>query len=787
MSNVSMLFDITAAVRSLRRRLVLSITVVLTVGLAVAGNTALFSVFDGLLFRPLPYPDADRLVHVELPLSARRALPADQVKALDSAIESSAVFEVRGRAGAAVLLEDGAAEVTAWRLQPAEITPHLLPVLGIVPAAGRLLTDADVGVKPRRVMIGWDLWQARFGGDKRVMDSPVEIPGVILKERLQIVGVMPSGMAFPDGANLWVAGPTRGRANVARLAPGATLDQARAALPHVEVIALRDHLRPSGALALAVLLAATACLLVVAWVQVAALLFARAASRMSDVGVQLALGASRGRLVRQFVAEGAVLAAAALACSWLVAPAMTSALIRLLPGEMTRGQALAPDLRTLLFSVVVSAAGVIVLSLIPAMLVRRSSPLDLLRSGGHGRATAGTAKTRLTMLVAQLAVTTMLLYMACLALRSFDAIGAVHLGFNPDRVVAVQLPPTTVTGATMEERRAHLNRQVEQWSQTLETLRRLPGIETAAGGRLPFHSSILVSGDGMAVTSPVLQDRVLVDYGTMTPDYVNVMRLHVLDGRVPDDSELSASTQRLGAGTQVVINQAMARVLAPAGSAVGVKLNVNSRDVTVAAVVADFRTARPDRPVAAAVFLLQRRPQGGYVLARVADEASIDQALVSIRTTMDQIWPSNPTRDVMVVSDLAARAIADFRARAILLGLIGALCLPLAFAGIAGATSYAVAERTREIGIRVALGAQPAHIRQAIIGSGMAAVGMALLAGLAGGVLIGRAMSAFLFGVSPANAWMMAGVSALLVSVALIAMMMPARRAMRMQAHEALR
>lgn len=782
-----MLFDITAGVRSLRRQPLLSLTVVLTVGLAVAGNTALFSVFDGLLFRPLPYPDADRLVHVELPLSARRTLPADQVKALDSAIETSAVFEVRGRAGGAVLLEDGAADVAAWRLQPAEITPRLLPVLGIVPAAGRLLTDADVGVKPRRVMIGWDLWQARFGGNAAVLDSAIEIPGVILKERLQIVGVMPSGMSFPDGANLWVAGPTSGRANIARLAPGATLDQARAALPHVEVIALRDHIRPNGARALAVLLAATACLLIVAWVQVAALLFARAASRLSEIGVQLALGATRGRLVRQFVAEGAVIAAAALACSWLVAPAMTSALIRLLPGEMTRGQALSPDVRTFLFSVVVSAAGVIVLSLIPAALVRTSSPLALLRAGGHGRATAGTAKTRLGMLAAQLAVTTTLLYMSGLALRSFDAIAAVDLGFNPDRVLAVQLPPTTVTGATLEERRAHISRQVEQWSETLETLRSLPGIEAAAGGRLPFHSSILVSGGGMAVTSPALRDKVLVDYGTMTPEYVRVMRLIVVDGRVPDESELGSSTQRLGAGTQVVINQAMARVLAPGASAVGVTLNVNSRDVTVAAIVADFRTVRPDLPVAPAVFLLQRRPQGGYVLARVADDASIDQALVAIRTTMDQIWPSNPTRDVMVVSDLAARAIADYRARALLLGLIGALCLPLAFAGIAGATSYAVAERTREIGIRVALGAQPAHIRQTIIGSGLTAVSIALLAGIAGGVLIGRAMSAFLFGVSAANAWTMAGVSTLLLIVALVAMMMPARRAMRMQAHEALR
>ena len=185
--------------------------------------------------------------------------------------------------------------------------------------------------------------------------------------------------------------------------------------------------------------------------------------------------------------------------------------------------------------------------------------------------------------------------------------------------------------------------------------------------------------------------------------------------------------------------------------------------------------------------LLQRRPQGGYVLARVADDASVDQTLVAIRTTMDRIWPANPSRDVMVVSDLADRAIADYRARALLLGLIGALCLPLAFTGVAGAASYAVAQRTREIAIRVALGAQPVHVQQAIIGSGMAAVSIALLAGIAGGVLVGGAMSAFLFGVNPTNAWTMAGVSALLLAVSLVAMWIPARRAMRIQAADALR
>ena len=774
-------FDLRLAFRSLRRQPVLAAAIVLTVGLAVAGNAALFSIFDGLLYRPLPYADADRIVHVALPVEARRMMPREAVASIDAALQDTPVFERRGTARAAVLLEDGAADVAAWGLRPSEISPGLLRMLAVVPAAGRLLSEDDGGAAPQRAMLGFDLWQARFGGSPAIIGTAVEVPGVILRRRLEVVGVMPRGFAFPDGANLWVPAPATSRAfNFARLAPGISVDKARGALPGVEVTPLRQHLQPDGAAAFGMLLVATGCLLLVAWVQVAGLLFARAAGRASEIGVRLALGASRARLVRQFAIEGAVLAIAALVVAWMLAPGLTAALVSMLPDAITRGQQLAPDARTLLFSVAISVAGIVLLAVVPADIVRRSAPVDLVTTGAFGRVTTGATRTRLIMLAVQLAVTTTLIYMSGLAMRSFDAIGRVDLGFDPGRIVAVQLPPTTVAGSTTDERRAHLARQVEQWSKTLEALRGLPGVAAAAGGRMPFRSSILFGGAGMPVTSPGLSMNVLADYGVITPDYVRVMRLTIVEGSVPDEDDLP------GMGPQAVINEAMARELATP-AAIGGQLTVNNRTATIAAVVGDFKTTRPDLPVAPTVLLLQRRPQGGYVLARIDPAVSLEEALAGIRATMDRVWPANPSREVLIVSDFAARAIADYRARAVLLGLIGALCLPLAFTGIAGGLSYAVGQRTREIGIRMALGAAAADIRRTVLGRGLLAVAGGLAAGLGGGVLVGGAMSAFLFGVGAADLATIGGVSLVLLATALGAMAIPIRRALSVTPADALR
>jgi putative ABC transport system permease protein len=261
------------------------------------------------------------------------------------------------------------------------------------------------------------------------------------------------------------------------------------------------------------------------------------------------------------------------------------------------------------------------------------------------------------------------------------------------------------------------------------------------------------------------------------------MRLTVTAGRVPGEDELAAGEP------QAIVNETLARRLESAlpGPSVGRRVDVNRRTVRVAAVVADFATSRPDRPVEPFIGPLQRRPQGGFILARLEDRGSADTAVAAIGSTFDRIWPDNPSREVFVLSDLTRRAISDYRARAVLLGLIGLLCVPLALAGIAGALSYATSQRLREIGIRLALGAEPRDIRRRVVGRAFAALGLGFALGLGGGVLMGRLMSAYLFGVRAADPVTVSSVAVVLALVAWLAALWPARNAGRIEPAQALR
>jgi len=768
-------FDLRLAIRALRRQPIPVLAVIVTVGLAVAVNTALFSVFDGLIFRPLPYRNADRLVHVEIPFEVWRALPAEERDRAEAALVGTPLLAERFEMRGAVLLEEGAADVEAWNIRPAGIEPAGLALLGATPLVGRLLTENDIEIGrsgPRPVLIRESLWRSRFGADPALIGQVVDIPGVILKKQLRLVGVLPDHFRLPDGANLWVAQRrvSERLANFALLAPGATGAQLEAAVPHVAVKPLRDYVRPDGAFALAVLLAATGLLLLVAWVQVASLLFARAAARSAELGVRLALGASRRRLMRQFAAESLLVAVAALALAWVFTPAMTTAIVALLPEAVTRGQVLTPDARTFAFSMAMSIAGVLLLSLMPIDVVRRASPLLLMRGGETGQVKRSAAPLRTSLLVAQLAVTTVLVYMAGLATHSFSAIGALDLGFDPEDVVAIQLPPVTVVGSSTAEMRAHLDRQRQQWQETFIALGALPGISAAAGGHLPFYASTLAGGGRTAVTVRGLPDPVPARQAYLTPDYVRVMRLTVTEGRMPAEDEL-------GGEAQAIVNATLARVLEQTGPAVGQRVDVNSRTFRVAAVVADFVSRRPDQPVEPVIAPLQRSPQGGVILARLDGTAPRETVVAAIRATFDRIWPDNPSREVFFVSDLATREIGDYRARAVLLGLIGALCVPIALVGLVGALSYATSERQREFGIRLALGARPRTLGIDVLLRAYAVLGPALAVGLAGGTLMGRLMSSYLFGVKPLDIGTVSIVIASLAVLTSLAALWPAHRA----------
>ncbi len=439
-----MLFDLRLAVRALQRQRATTAAAVLTVGLAVAANTALFSVFDGLLFRPLPFANVDRLVHIAVPTDVRRSLSREALLELTTRMGSTPLLERRFIAQPSLLLEEGAADVQAWGLRPASVSKGWFELFGVVPVVGRLVDPGnDTGF-----LMGEDLWRTRYGADPSLIGTPVRLPGMIFTNTTVLAGIVPKEFSLPDGANIWFGNGTSVPQyfNFARLAGEASIDQVRAMLPGAVVTPLREHVQPDGAFALAALLSATA----------------------------LVLG-------------------------WILTPVLTRGVVMLLPDEMTRGQLLSPDLRALGCAAAVSLVGVLILALVPFDVVRRGSPLGLMRGSAVGGGSIGTGRWRTGMLVAQLAVTVVLLYMSGLAVSSASRLAAVDLGFNPDRVLAFRQPPLTTTpisgaAATPEERRAHIARQIQAVSDTYEALRQLPGVVAAAGGRIPFLETRIGGG-----------------------------------------------------------------------------------------------------------------------------------------------------------------------------------------------------------------------------------------------------------------------------------------------------
>jgi putative ABC transport system permease protein len=423
-----MLADLRDATRQIRRRSLVSAGIVAIIAIAVATNTALFAVVDGLLLKPLPYRDSERLVSLRLPLpNAQRLTSADRIR-LREAVEQTALLADRAVEGPGGLF-DGQGDLT---LINSAVSSNFFELLGVRPAFGNSLpADDQPGEGVPTVVIGDTLWRTRFGADPAIVGRPTVLDG----RHVVVAGVMPPGFAFPRGTNIWSpVGPFQRQAlpSVARLADGVTIDGVRKALSPVEVRPLREAVRPRGGLTLVLLLAGSAFLLLIGWTQVAALQLARFPARSREVGVRLALGASRTRLIRQFAVEGVVLSVGALAVAWPLASGLTDAVATLLPPEMMRGQQVPTDVRVFLFACGLSAAGVMACAVGPAAWLIRHPVADSLKGEGFARRGRPIGwRLRRVLITGQLAVTALLLYMAGLAAHAFVSVEYVDLGFQP--------------------------------------------------------------------------------------------------------------------------------------------------------------------------------------------------------------------------------------------------------------------------------------------------------------------------------------------------------------------
>ncbi len=800
--------DLGYAWRTLRRGPAFAVAAVLTLALGIGANTAIFSVIDAVLVRPLPYPDSNRLVmlyqrndagdsqalspadfleyrrqrHLFEPLSAFRDMP----------------FNLSGGEG-------------AERVAGAVVTPDFFVAFRTPALLGRALSpDRDKPGDSRVVVLSYALWQRRFGGDRRVVGKPIVVDGA----PAEVVGVMPGSFQFPVGSEIWASAryavpehplhPADNPSNlrdshyfeaVGRLAPGVTLKRAQAesdALARrlkkqygddeegvgADLVTLRDDLVDATRSALLILLGAVALLLLIACVNVINVLLARGASRRKEFAIRGALGAGRGRIVRQLLAESALLAAAGGGLGAALAYWTLPALRTLAPANMLAGQPIEMDTGVLLFTALVSATTGILCGLFPAIHIANPDIAGMLNEGGRGSASGlRAAGTRNALVVSEIALAAVLLVSAGLLLRSFDRLLAAPKGFRPERILSLQLSlsPTRYPNAPA---RAGFVRQL------IERINAVPGVlSTAAISRLPLNPgnstrSVEIQGR----TSPPSAD-VTPDFLVATPGFFPSMGIPIVRGR--DFTPRDTGT----APTVAIVNEAMARYFWPAQDPIGklIKVGVQENWSPVVGVVSNIRQHHLDQAPRPAVYVPYEQDTWPFMAFVVRTGMEPAAAVSAVRAAVRSVDKDQPIYNVRTMDEVVSASLASKRLSMVLLGLFALVAVALACIGIYGVMAYAVAERTHEIGVRMALGAKSGAVLRLVVVHGLRLAFVGIAAGLILSLAAARLLSRLLYGVSPWDPLTFAGIALLLVSMAAVASLIPARRAVQVDPVIALR
>ena len=795
-----MLQDLKYAARVMLKARGLMLVAVATLALGIGANTAIFTVINAVLLRPLPYPEPGRLVIVWQDLRARGGPatewtgPAQQVdwKAQTDVFES--LTSVRGWSAS---LSGGEMPES---LSGEQTTFDYFDVAGTRPSLGRAFTDADDTPGAARVVVlSHGLWMRRFGGDPGVIGRAVSING----ESHEVIGVMPAGFTplYAPDASMWR--PMRLKRdnpaqNVAvfhtfgRLRADVTIDQARTRL--ATLAAQLQHAHPEsdagkginpvplqeqrvGALkpSLLMLQGAVGFVLLIACVNIANLLLSRASGRSGEIAVRRALGADRMRIVRQMLTESVLLAACGGALGALAGTWGVSALKALAPQGTPRIAEVGVDGRVLAFTAALSLVTGLIFGLVPAVHAGRDRFASALKQGGRGQLGDGGRRARRVLIVAELALALMLLVGGGLLLRTFLALQRVDLGFNPGHLLTgFVLPPPTVYKSDAQ--------LITFYDAILGRAAALPGVQQAAiTSVLPLSgdsdTDFLIEGRPAPARSA---DAFITWYRVVSANYFSTMEIPLKRGRLFTDREAEPT---------IVINEAMAKRFWPNEDAIGRRIRANAQApwMTVVGIVANVRVrGARDADVVETYIPYWQFPEAGasLVLKTAGDPGALAEPM---RRAVKDVDPAIAVASIETMDEIVGQSIGNSRFYAMLVAIFAGLALVLAGVGIYGVMSYAVAQRTREIGVRLALGAGEPQIFRLVVGESLklAAVGLGL--GLAGSVAIGRAMASMLFGVAGADLATFAATGGILVGVAFLAAYVPARRAMRIDPMHALR
>lgn len=794
--------DVRFAWRALLRQPGATVLVVVMLTLGIAANVAVFALADGLFLRPFPLPHPDRLVYINT-AAPRWNLDTvgvnypdfDQWRKGQQLFEAIATydtdtFNVSGTSG-------------ADRIAGAEITYDFPRVLGVTPVLGRTFTaDEDRPNGPPVVLISTALWKSRFGGDPNVVGHVLRLNGT----PRTIVGVMPPEAAFPEEALVWV--PLGGDPNqrgqsysgeaIGRMKAGVSVDAADADLKraHEPVWEARDKehivtpfVRPlretfvqdyrAGVRTVA---AAVFVLLLIACANVAAVMLARALARRREMGIRLALGSSRLRLMRQLLTENLMLAAAGGILGIVVGRWTLAALLSLLGDELPRWAMFSVDARVIVFSIALVAVTALLFGWAPAFHAIRGDLRAAVNETTRGATASPGARRTLSGLVsAEFALAAVLLVVGALLVKAFDRVRQVDPGFRADHVVTAVIPLSEGTRPKPEQWTAF-------WDEFEQRVAASPGVD-AAGliTCLPLagcHTGNFFEADG-SVPAPDGKDPVVL-WREASAGYFRAMGIRLLAGRFLEPHDAEPKPRDV-----VVVNESFVRTFWGAGAqAVGRRIKYHGAGepwMTVVGVAADVKHYGLDRPMRPAVYLpLTQQPRPGLMLA-VHSSADPSVVTASIRSVLHQIDPDIPLYRVRTMEELIQRSTAGRSAIAWLLGVFAGLAVVLAIGGAYGVSTYLVTQRTREIGIRVALGASTADIFRGVVARGLVVVSVGVLIGLAVSLAVTRLLGESLFGVNPRDPTALVFAVAVLLGTALVANGVPARRAARVNPIRCLR
>jgi putative ABC transport system permease protein len=809
--------DIRYGIRRLLKQPIITIVAIISLGLGIGANTSIFSVANAVLLRPLPYQDSERLVFVwETNSQAIAALMNiqnhNQVAAanyLDWTRQNSSFEGMAALRGLNFNITGGE---RPERVPGAIVTQNLFSLLGVKAALGRTFLPEDAQPDRERVVVlSTGLWQRRFGGDQNVIGQKLSLNN----ESFSVIGVMPAEFQYPETAELWVLSrlavpdaPGAANANLltnrlahylsvlGRLKPGVTIQQAQAEMTKIaanlqsqfpetntgagaRVVSMQEEIVGDIKPALKILLAVVAFVLLIACANIANLLLARASSLSKEIAVRVALGASRLRIIRQLLTESTLLALAGGALGLVLAYEGIKVLVALNPGDIPRIKEINLDFYVLGWTILLSVLTGVLSGLAPALQVSRPNLNETLQEGGRG-ADPGAARHRIRnlLVILEVAVSLVLLTGAGLLIKSFINLQRVDPGFNSENVLTMRLSLPFYKYPQPDQTRAFT-------TDLLQRVKHLPGVESAAiSSALPLStaeaaSSFLLEGQA----PPTDGNFPTADFRTVSPDYFQVLHIPVLKGRVFTDAD-TKDVQKVA-----VINHTMARTVFGDQDAIGkrIVIGADKNASEIVGIVGDVRhTSLESKPKPEMYVTYQQAPAGFYTLA-VRTKLEPASMVGAVRNEVFAIDKDQPVSAVKTMSEMRSESLASLRFNTVALSIFAGLGLILAAVGIYGVMAYSVGQRTHEIGIRMALGAQPGAVMRLILGQGMLLVLIGVALGLALSFGVPRIMASFLYGVTATDPATFVFVALVLSLVALLANYIPARRATKVDPILALR